>query len=294
MQTRYVLLTAAKNEEQHIGEAIRSVLRQSVRPTAWFIVDDGSTDETAAIVQAFAALYPFIRLHRSGRNAGGGRSFGSKDRAINEAYRLARRLDHDFVGVQDADIAPEQNTYYEDILREFWADERLGIAGGYIYERSGKTAWRCRRENAVDSVAGGIQMFRRACFEQLGGYTPLHVGGEDWLAQLEARMAGWEVRAYPEQHVFHHRPTSSADGKLRGLFRLGLMDGAFGSNPVFELCKCGRRLFAKPYLASGLVRLAGYVWWTLTGRRPLISPEKVGFLRKQQLTKLRVRLAPWA
>ena len=292
MQNRYVLLTAAKNEAQHIGEAIRSVLCQSVRPVAWFIVDDGSTDETSAIVQEFASRHPFIRLHRSGHRADG-RSFGSKDRAINDAYIAAQHLDHDFVGVQDADIAPEQCTYYEDMLREFWADERLGIAGGYIYEHSSGETWRCRRENSEDSVAGGIQMFRRTCFEQLGGYTPLHLGGEDWLAQLEARMAGWEVRAYPEQHVFHYRPTSSADGKLRGLFRSGMMDGAFGSNPAFELCKCARRLFAKPYVTSGLARLAGYAWWNLTKRQPLISPEKVDFLRKQQLAKLRVHLAPW-
>ena len=288
-QNRYVLLTAAKNEQKYIGEVIHAVLRQNVLPTAWFIVDDGSTDETAAIVQRFAARHPFIHLHRSGH--AGERSFGAKDKAINEVYRTARHLDYDFVGVQDADAAPEQSTYYEEILRKFNANPHLGVAGGYIYERSG-TTWRCRRENSEDSVAGGLQMFRRACFDQIGGYTPLHVGGEDWLAQLEARIAGWEVRAYPEHHVFHHRPTSSADGRLRGIFRSGLMDGAFGSHPVFELFKCCRRLLTKPYLLSGLVRLSGYAWWRLIKRKPLISPEKVCFLRKQQLTKLRTHLAP--
>ena len=59
---QYVLLTAAKDEEACIAEVIQAVLRQTVRPSAWFIVDDGSTDRTATIIKHFAAAYPFIRL----------------------------------------------------------------------------------------------------------------------------------------------------------------------------------------------------------------------------------------
>jgi GT2 family glycosyltransferase len=283
----YILLTAAKNEEDYIAEAIRSVLRQSLRPTAWFIVDDGSTDNTVSVVQQFASQHPFIRFRSSG--AMGERSFGSKDRALNEIYRQAQQLKYDFVGIQDADIAPERFDYYEAILEKFHTNARLGIAGGYIYERSGNE-WLCRRENSEDSVAGGIQMFRRAAFEQIGGYVPLHVGGEDWLAQLDAKMAGWEVLACPELHVLHYRSTSSAGGKLRGLFRSGLMDAAFGSDPMFELVKCGRRLPVKPYLLGTVMRLSGYIWWSLTERRTVIPAEKVAFLRKQQLAKLRTRV----
>jgi biofilm PGA synthesis N-glycosyltransferase PgaC len=288
---RYVLLTAAKNEEACIAEAVKSVLRQSVPPVAWFIMDDGSTDRTAEIVKGFAAQCPFISLFSTGA-AANQRSFGSKDKAINTAYAMAKPLAFDFIGIQDADIAPERSDYYASVLGEFDSHPRLGIAGGYIYERS-DGEWRPRKGNSTDSVAGAVQMFRRACFDKIGGYTPLHHGGEDSLAELDARMAGWEVRSLPELHVFHYRPTSSAGGKWRGLFRNGVEDATFGNHPLFELFKCARRLTGSPWVLGSAVRLYGYCWWNLTRRKPVIPPEKVAFLRREQLSRLRSRFWPF-
>lgn len=291
MQSKFVLLTAAKNEAEYIGEAIESVVRQTIHPLAWFIVDDGSTDATAQIIEGYAAKHSFIRLLSSGAKSA--RSFGSKDKAINAAYAQARELEFDLIGIQDADIAPERRDYYETILGEFNRDARLGIAGGYIYERS-NGVWLCRKGNSEDSVAGGVQMFHRGCFEQIGGYIPLHNGGEDWLAQLEARMAGWRVLARPDLKILHYRPTSSAGGRMRGLFRLGLMDASFGSHPVFEFVKCARRIGAAPFVIGSIVRFSGYLWWKVSGRKPVISPEKVTFLRAEQMAKLRRFIRPSA
>ena len=133
MQSRYILLTAAKNEEAYIAETIQSVLRQNVPPLAWFIMDDGSTNQTAAIVERSATAHPFIHLHSAGSREG--RNFGSRSKALQAAYALARPMEFEFVGVQDADIAPEREDYYQTIIEEFRHDARLGIAGGYIYER---------------------------------------------------------------------------------------------------------------------------------------------------------------
>ncbi len=284
MPPRYILLTAAKNEETYIGETIASVLRQTVRPTAWFIMDDGSSDQTAAIVGRFAAEHPFIRLQSAGER--GGRNFGSQYKAVMAAYELARGVDFDFAGVHDADIAPERDDYYESILGEFARNARLGIAGGFIYERM-DGVWQGRKGNSADSVAGGIQMFRRACFEQIGGYTPLYHGGSDWLAQIEAKMAGWEILARRDLPVYHYRPSSTANGRFRGLFRMGQMDASFGSHAIFEAIKCGRRITAKPILIGSLVRFAGYLSWKLAGRKPSIPAGKAAFLRKEQMAKLK-------
>jgi len=259
------------------------VIHQSVLPVAWFIMDDGSKDRTAAIVRNYAAKHSFIHLHSVG--VASPRSFGAKDKAINFAYQLAKDMQFDFIGIQDADIALERHDYYETILGCFESNLKLGIAGGYIYERNAGI-WRCRNGNSDDSVAGGIQMFRRECFNQIGGYTPLHHGGEDWLAQLDAKMAGWEVLACPDLHAHHYRTTSSAGGKWRGIFRLGLMDASFGSHPIFEIFKCCRRITAKPILAGSLVRFCGYIWWIMAGRKPVITSEEVAFLRKNQMAKL--------
>lgn len=283
MQNQYILITAAKNEEAYVREAIESVLRQSVKPLAWFIMDDGSTDQTARIVAEFAAQHSFIRLNSAG--AGQGRNFGSQYKAIQAAYELARHLDFDCVGVQDADIAPARADYYESMLQKLVENPRLGLVGGYIYERS-KGTWKCRKGNSNDSVAGGIQLFRRACFERIGGYSPLFLGGSDWLAQLDVRMAGWDVAACTDFPVHHYRPTSSANGRLRGWFREGLLAGSFGSHPLFEVLKCARRSTFHPFVVGSMVRLAGYVWWKSNWRSPLIPPKTVAFLRRQQLGRI--------
>jgi biofilm PGA synthesis N-glycosyltransferase PgaC len=284
MKSQFILLTAAKNEERYIGEAIESVLRQTALPAAWIIMDDGSTDQTGEIVRRFSEKYPFIRLHSSRK--GGARSFGAQYRAINAAYELARHLDFDYVGMHDADIVPEHDNYYETILRNLDANAKLGIAGGYIHERSAGGIWESRKANSPESVAGGIQMLRRACYEQIGGYTPLQFGGEDWLAQLDAKMAGWQVKAFPELPIHHYRPTSSAGGRWRGLFRLGMMDASFGSHPFFEVFKCARRVIERPLFISGIIRLAGYIWWNISRRSPLLPANKVAYLRKEQMAKL--------
>jgi poly-beta-1,6-N-acetyl-D-glucosamine synthase len=283
MQGKFILLTSAKNEEQYISAAIQSVLCQSVHPVAWFIVDDGSTDNTAQIISRYASEHHFIRLHSKKNN--GQRNFGSKVKAINFVYEMAKQLDFDFIGIQDADIAPEQSDFYENILGKLEGNPKLGIAGGYIYERH-NGIWQPRKSNSIDSVAGGVQMFRRDCYEQIGGYKPLHFGGEDWLVQLDAKMAGWKVSAFAEYPIYHYRPTSSADGRWRGIFRSGLMDASFSSHPVFELFKCARRIMESPFLIGSVIRYSGFIWWYISKRGCLLPTEKVAYLRKEQIAKI--------
>jgi glycosyltransferase involved in cell wall biosynthesis len=284
MPPRYVLLTAAKNEADYIEETLQSVLRQTLLPAAWYIIDDGSTDQTAAIVKRYASTHPFIHLHSAASR--GGRNFGSQYKALQAAYELAEPMAFEFVGAMDADISPQRSDYYETILGEFEKNAQVGICGGYIYERANGD-WQSRPGNSEDSVAGGIQMFRRKCFEEIGGYVPLYYGGSDSLAQLEAQMAGWQVRVRTDQPVFHYRPTSTAGGRWRGLFRSGLEDASFGSHPIFEFFRCCRRIKNSPFLFGSAVRLGGFIWWNMTGRAPVIPKDKVAFLRKAQVSKLR-------
>jgi glycosyltransferase involved in cell wall biosynthesis len=283
MNTSFALLTAAKNEEQYIEGTIRSVLAQDCRPVVWLIMNDGSTDRTEEIVARYAKAHPFIELLSV--PVGGARSFGAQYRAINAAYECVRHREFGVVGVLDADIEYAQRGYTRAIIERLRANPRLGLAGGYVHERT-KGAWKPRVANSPDSVAGGIQMFRRACFEQIGGYTPLLHGGEDWLASIKARMAGWDVQAYPDYPVHHFRPTSSAGGRARGLFRLGMMDGSFGSHPLFELMKCIRRARERPFVLGSIVRLAGYSWWNLSYRAPLLGSDTANFIRREQVRKM--------
>jgi Glycosyl transferase family 2 len=284
----FALITSAKNEEEYLPLVIDAVAHQSLLPSIWIIVDDGSTDRTSEILRNAAQQHSFIiPLHLP---AGAARSFDAKDRAIRQAYSLIGGHRYEFVGFIDADIAPRRHDLFDALVGSLRRDPGLGIVGGLIHERQ-RGVWKDRPGNSVDSVAGGLQVFRRECYEQIGGYAPLPLGGEDWLAQLEAGMRGWRVRVLPDQALLHYRVTSSAGGRIKGLIRLGMMDASFGTHPLFELAKCSRRVSTKPYVAAALLRYFGYVAYIAMRRPRLIPPLAAQYLRQQQWEKLRAALA---
>ena len=65
--SRYCLITPCRDEQQYARRTIESVLKQTVQPALWLIVDDGSTDETPKILAEYAAKVPYIRVIRRAR-----------------------------------------------------------------------------------------------------------------------------------------------------------------------------------------------------------------------------------
>src|ERR1035437_10266390 len=217
---RYVLATAAYNEEAYIEATIRSVIAQTAPPLKWVIVSDGSTDHTDEIVRSYAESYPFIQLHRITEEHP--RDFSAQVLAINTGLSKLEALDFDFIGNLDADITLEPE-YFEMLLGRFAADSRLGLAGGFVCEKSGD-AFKPRITNSVRSVAHAVQLFRRECMRELGGYLALPYGGPDWHAEVTVRMNGWKVQAFSDLPVYHQRKTGTSGGLLRYSYRQGHMD----------------------------------------------------------------------
>lgn len=284
MPGSYVLLSACKDESEYIGLCIESIRRQTIAPLAWVIVDDGSDDDTCAVIESRLEACPYIQLIKLPR--GRARCFGSKDRAIQLAYERVKHLDFDFVGVLDTDVSLEAPNYYESVLDRFREQPRLGIAGGAVYERQ-NGEWRERQVNTPWSVAGCVQLFRRGCFESIGGFVPLEFGGSDTLAELQLRMQGWETRSLPDLPVRHYRPTSSASGLVRGYYRLGLLDASFGSHPLFMLLKCLRRITYRPWFIGAAALYAGYLAYSLRGGRTVIPEPVSRHLREEQMLRVR-------
>jgi poly-beta-1,6-N-acetyl-D-glucosamine synthase len=281
----YVLLTAARNEAAYIGLTLKAVTTQTVQPLRWTIVSDGSTDATDRLVSDCAAAHPFIRLSRAA-DADGNRNFGSKAKAINAAYAELRAEPFDLVGIVDADVSFGPD-YYAQLMPHFEADTKLGIAGGRVLDNRGG-AYVAAKVSFDWSVRGPIQMFRRACFEAIGGYRALSYGGIDAMAEVMARMHGWTVRTIPSLEVRHHRRTgTAAQGKLKALFRVGCQNYVNGYHPFFMFARCLYRMSEHPVLVNGLTMLLGYLW-AATVRLPREVPDDIRqFLRREQMARLR-------
>jgi poly-beta-1,6-N-acetyl-D-glucosamine synthase len=279
----YVIITPAHNEEAFIEQTIHSMIQQTVRPLRWVIVNDASTDHTGDIAEKYAREHPFIKLVNRTRDAG--RDFGKKVHAFNRGLEELRDLRYDCIGNLDADMTFEP-LYFENILREFDADSELGIGGGIVYTKFTDTF--VTYDTTLDSVGGKVQLFRRECFEVIGGYRPLKFGGIDATAEIMARMHGWKVRKSLRNRVFEHRRTGFAYGKpMVAMLRDGRKFYSLGYDPIFYLLRCIYRLRDYPFLLGSGAALLGYLC-SMIRRQPVVLPsEVVAHLRAEQRTKLK-------
>jgi glycosyltransferase involved in cell wall biosynthesis len=280
----YALVTAAYNEADYIGDTIGSVISQEVRPVKWVIVSDGSTDQTDAIVEKHAAKHSFIQLYRL--TDPHPRSFEAQAHAINAGIAQLRACPYGFIGNLDADVTFEPE-YFRLLLNKFRDTPQLGLGGGMIHERCSDGEFKSRRNNKVTSVAHAVQLFRRDCFESVGArYQALPYGAPDTYAEVTARMKGWQVSSFPDLRVFHHRPTSSAGGRLRGCFRQGRMDYSLGILPIYEVAKILNRMGDKPYIFGAITRFGGFAYSYFQNEQRPVSREFIAYFRREQASRL--------
>ena len=279
----YIIVTAARNEEAYLERTLRAVAFQTVLPVVWVIVSDGSTDGTDALVRRYSDRYPFIRLVTTAPD--GARNFGSKAKAINQGYGLVRDLPHDYVGILDADVSFEPD-YYAEVIARFTRNPKLGVAGGILYDNCNGVFVK-QNTSPGWSVSGPIQMFRRACFDAIGGYRPLPRGGIDAVAESAARLKGWHVRAFPELRVLHHRRTGAEKGNLWiTCYRDGLKEYGYGCHPLYETAKAAARLLEAPPVIGSLLRLGGYCAAWIRREPRAIPDEILNAVRREQWERL--------
>lgn len=280
----YVVVSAARNEETFIRLTADSLVAQTKRPLRWIVVDDGSTDRTAAIVREYASREPWIELiSLPPRN---GRDFSRKVRAVNLGLNRVADLDFEVLVNLDADVSFEP-AYMEFLIEKFVADPALGVCGTPFTEEGGYDSTRDSFEGE-EYVAGPCQLFRRRCFRDIGGYVPNPSGGVDWIAVMTARMRGWKVQAFGDKRFHHHRPMGTAGRtRIAAQFSYGQKDYYLGGSPIWQLFRAAYRMTKPPLLAGGMALLLGYGWAAVRRIRRPVTPELMHFHRQDQFRKLR-------
>jgi glycosyltransferase involved in cell wall biosynthesis len=283
----YVLITPARNEAQYIDETLRSMIAQSHRPLKWVIVSDGSTDATDEIVRGYMDHHPWMGLVRMPDRKE--RHFAGKVHAFNAGYDQVRGLEFDVVGNLDGDVSFKPD-HFEFLIEKMARVPELGVVGAPFREGSFQYDYRFTN---IENVWGGCQLFRRSCFEAIGGYMPLKGGCIDHVAVLSARMAGWKTRTFPERICIHHRPMGTAlQGSLKAKFKLGVKDHFVGNHPLWQLFRTIYQMKHRPYVLGGLALGWGFAWSMLRRAEISVSPELVRFVREEQMERLRGLLAP--
>ena len=282
----YVLITPARNEERFIEKTIQSVIGQTVLPSKWIIVNDGSTDSTAEIVKRYLSKYSWIELvnlpvHRD-------RSFAGKVHAFNAGLERVKGFEYEVVGNLDSDLSFDAD-YCEFLLSKFQEDPALGVAGTIFREEGYSSA--TDSFEGQNHVAGGCQLFRRRCFEEIGGYIPNRAGGIDWIAVTTARMMGWRTRSFRDKWFFHYRSLGTAERSLlASTFSYGEKDYYLGGHPLWEMFRVTYRASKKPYLVGAIALFLGYTWAFIRRTKRPVSNELMRFHRREQMLKLKTIL----
>jgi poly-beta-1,6-N-acetyl-D-glucosamine synthase len=280
---KYVLITPAHNEEAFIDKTLASMVAQTMLPERWVIVDDGSTDRTAEIVCRYVKHYPWVELVQLPQRQG--RNFAGKAHAFNAGFERLGSFQFEVIGNLDADISFERD-YFEFLLQKFAELPQLGVAGTAMRE-PGYDAMKDSFYHEND-VFGACQLFRRKCFEEVGGYTPIKWGGIDWIAVRTARLKGWQTKSFCDKLFYHHRPMGATESTTwRARFDYGRKDYFLGNHPFWQVFRVGYQMLKRPYLIGGLVLFSGYVYSFASRMRRPVDAELLKFHRKEQLNRLK-------
>ena len=287
--TRYVVITPVRNEENYLPFTIESLAAQTITPAEWIIVDDGSSDETPRIAERAATQYAWIRVVRMA-DRGFRKPGGGVVDAFNQGYRQLGNIDWQFLVKLDGDLSLPPD-YFERCFARFERDPKLGIGGGTICDEVAEQLVSEAPDDPAFHVRGATKIYRRECWQSLGGL--MSAPGWDTVDEYKANMLGWTSYTIPEVKARHHRKAGGAEGMWRNWVKNGLANYVAGYHPLFMGCKCGKRIFSKPYGIGALGLLVGYASGYVRGVAQVDDVELIRYVRQQQLRRLCLKASLW-
>lgn len=278
---KFIIISPAYNEQEHIRKTLESVIKQSILPNQWIIVNDGSTDETAEIVKEYSDRYNWITLLNCEKEQA---EFGAH--AVILFYKgmnACKVKDWDFVLKLDSDLEIERTDFIEFQLKQFNDCETLGICSGITYSiingqkalTTGRHYWR---------TGGAMKFYRRSCFDEIGGLVPIY--GWDGLDEYKAMYNGWKTRTFFELHVNH---LGKARANARNLdeavfYKRGISFYKRGYPIEFVMLKSFAYVFVSPKKAIKFFK--GYISSKLNKEQRYVTISEMRFIRKIQYLRI--------
>jgi poly-beta-1,6-N-acetyl-D-glucosamine synthase len=299
---RYCLITPCLDEAIYARRTLDAVTSQSVQPSLWVIVDDGSKDETPTIIQEYAARYPYIRtIRRSNR---GKRILGAGViEAFYTGYNTINPDDFDYICKFDLDLDIPPN-YFESLMKRMEQNPRLGTCSGkpYFHKQSLVSRGRTSPDNSqrtpfpIDSRKGFIsekcgdensvgmsKFYRTSCFKEICGFVRYLMW--DGIDGHRCRMLGWIAVSWddPELRFEHLRPMGTSHKNWwTGRVRHGIGQYYMGTIFPYMLASALFRMTRPPFIIGGVAMLWGYAKSLFSNHPRYNDPDFRKFLRRYQ------------
>jgi biofilm PGA synthesis N-glycosyltransferase PgaC len=269
----YAVVTPACNEATGLERLAWSLAEQTRRPAAWVVVENGSTDDTAAVAERLARAHAWVRalsIPAHERLVRGGpvvRAFAAGVATLEPVPDIVVKLD------ADVTLGAE---YFAQLLDRFARDPRLGMASGTCYEYD-HGAWRPRYVTG-STVWGAARAYRREC---LAAVSPLEERmGWDGIDEFKANVLGWCTGTFADLEFRHHRVEGERDGtQRRSRAAQGRAAHYMGARPLYVTM---RALFHARRDPAGMALLEGYLRAALSREPRHPDPAVRAYVRRQQ------------
>jgi poly-beta-1,6-N-acetyl-D-glucosamine synthase len=281
MNERYVIISPCRDEANYMRRTLDTVAAQTVKPALWVVVDDGSTDGTPQILQAYASRLPYLRIvtrpDRGVRKLGGGvidAFYAGLEQVELQQFGFLCKLD------LDLELPPR---YFQCLLEHMRLQPRLGTCSGKPYFRSsaGKLiSEKCGDENSV----GMTKFYRTQCFHEIGGFV--HELMWDGIDGHRCRQLGWIAQSLdePELRFIHLRPMGTSHKNWwTGRVRHGVGQWYMGTGFPYMLASACYRMMHPPRIVGGMAMIWGWLRSMIQRKPRHGDPGFRQFLRRYQL-----------
>src|SRR5665213_3494809 len=262
---RYLLVTPCRDEAKFARRTLDSIARQTIAPALWLVVDDGSTDETPAILSEYAAKLPYLKIIR--RDDRGFRKLGGG--VIDAFYHGYDTIDpnnFDYVTKLDLDLDLPPS-YFQAMMERMETEPQIGTCSGkpFFKDAAGRSiSEMCGDENSV----GMVKFYRRQCFQQIGGFVRELMW--DGIDCHRCRMLGWIAVSWndPAINFEHLRPMGTSHKNWwTGRVRHGFGQYFMGTGITYMMASAVFRMSRPPIVIGGVAMLWGYLK-SMIQRRP--------------------------
>lgn len=276
----YIVIVPAHNEEVLLPGLLESLYAQSLPAKSIVLVNDQSEDMTSAIMQAAAnANANTIAVNHSSSNQ---HLPGAKVvNAFNFGLRSVKG-EYDFLVKLDADLSLPDN-YFEKIAQVF-KDPKVGMAGGFCYEKNNSGHWEKNHPMHQDHVRGAFKAYRKSCFDAMKGLRSAM--GWDTVDELLARFHGFSVVTLEELRVKHFRPIGS-QYRVSAAQRQGKAFYQMRYGIVLSVLASLKSIVKKRSLAWGIGLASGYIKAAFSATPFMVTKKEGQFIRSYRWAQIK-------